>query len=104
MKHEICFVWISLLINENGVGFLSGSCSFNLLKFIDFFNILGGVPVFSLPIENFNLCIVLASLIEGLSPTLPADIVLDPILICPLKKVPVVKSSDLQFMRTFPSK
>ena len=37
-----------------------GPISSKLLKFIDFFNILGGVPVFSRPIENFNLEIVSA--------------------------------------------
>ena len=82
-------MWISLLIKEKGVGFLSGSCSTKSLKFIDFFKILGGVPVLSLPIENFKDWMVSARLIEGLSPTLPADLVFEPILICPLKNVPV---------------
>ena len=54
IKHEICGVWIDLLIKENGIGLESGSCSVKLLKLIDFFKILGGVPVFNLPIENFN--------------------------------------------------
>ena len=45
-------MWICLLINEKGFGFLSGCCCFKLLKFIDFFKILGGVAVLSLPIEN----------------------------------------------------
>ena len=72
IKHETCRVCITLLIKENGVGCLSGSCSSKLLKFIDFLRILGGVPVFSLPIENFSFSIVFANAIEGLSPTLPA--------------------------------
>ena len=63
---------INLLINEKGMGFLSGSCSVKLLKFIDFLSILDGVPVLSLPIENFSDCIFLASLTDGLSPILPA--------------------------------
>ena len=53
---------ISLLIKENGFGFLSACCSSKLLKFIDFFNILGGVPVFNLPIENFNFSIDFAKI------------------------------------------
>ena len=64
---------INLLINENGMGFLSGSCSVKLLKFIDFLSILGGVQVLSLPIENFSLSIDFAKFIAGLSPTLPAS-------------------------------
>ena len=62
---------IKLLINENGLGFCQVACSSKLLKFIDFFNILGGVPVLSLPIETlvFNF---FASAIDGSSPTLPA--------------------------------
>ena len=67
------------------------SCSSNSLKFIDFLIILGGVPVFNLPIENFNLSIDFAKFIEGLSPTLPAGKLSVPIRIIPLKKVPVVK-------------
>ena len=47
-------MWISLLIKEKGILFLSAVCSDKLLKFIDFFNNLGGVPVFNLPIENFS--------------------------------------------------
>ena len=39
---------------------------------------------------------VCARLIDGLSPTLPADLVFEPILISPLKNVPVVKTKDLQ--------
>ena len=65
-------MWITLLIKEKGLGFLSGSCFSKLLKFIDFFRILGGVPVLSLPIENFSFSILFASAIDGLSPTLPA--------------------------------
>ena len=72
IKQDTCGVWITLLIKENGTGFLSGNCSSKLLKFIDFFSILGGVPVLSLPIENFKLSILFARAIEGLSPTLPA--------------------------------
>ena len=72
MKQDICGMCISLLINENGVGFLSGSCSSKLLKFMDFLSIRGGVPVFNLPIENFKDSIFLAKLIDGLSPILPA--------------------------------
>ena len=64
---------ISLLIKENGLIIESGFCSFKSLKFIDFFSILGGVPVFNLPIENFSLSIDLAKFIAGLSPTLPAS-------------------------------
>ena len=74
-------MWICLLINEKGFGFLSGCCSTKLLKLIDFFKILGGVPVLSLPIENFNRSIVSASFIDGLSPTLPACFFVEPILI-----------------------
>ena len=62
MKHEICGVLITLLINEKGIGFISGSCSIKLLKLIDFFSILGGVPVFNLPIENFNDSILLCKI------------------------------------------
>ena len=62
-------MWIDLLIKENGIGLESGSCSFKSLKFIDFFKILGGVPVFNLPIENFNFSIFFARAIEGASPT-----------------------------------
>ena len=93
-----------MLIKEKGVGFLSGSCSSKSLKFIDFFKILGGVPVLSLPIENFKDWIVSARLIEGLSPTLPADFVFAPILISPLRKVPVVKTRDLQNISKPPSR
>ena len=45
-------MWINLLIKEKGTGLKSGNCSCKLLKFIDFFKILGGVPVFNLPIVN----------------------------------------------------
>ena len=65
-------MWIDLLIKENGIGKISGNCSSKLLKFIDFFNIRGGVPVLSLPIENFNFSIFFARATDGLSPTLPA--------------------------------
>ena len=65
-------MWICLLINENGIGFLSGFCSSKSLKFIDFLRILGGVPVLSLTIENFSFSIFFARATEGLSPTLPA--------------------------------
>ena len=65
-------MWINVLINEKGVGFLSGSCSSNLLKFIDFLSILGGVPVFNLPIENFSDSIFFANSTDALSPILPA--------------------------------
>ena len=78
------------MIKEKGVGFESGSCSSKLLKFNDFFNNLGGVPVLSLPIDNFSFSIFFANAIEGLSPTLPAAEALLPSLINPLKKVPVV--------------
>ena len=74
---------------------LSGGCSSNLLKYIDFLSILGGVPVFSLPIENFNDSIFFANSIDGLSPILPAGYESRPILIIPLKKVPVVNTIDL---------
>ena len=73
-------MWIILLIKENGMGFSSGFCSSKLLKFIDFLSNLGGVPVFSLPIENFNNSIFLASFIDGLSPILPPANDLLPIL------------------------
>ena len=65
---------------------------------MDFLSIRGGVPVFNLPIENFKDWMVSASLIEGLSPTLPADLVFEPILICPLKNVPVVKINLLHLI------
>ena len=68
------------------------------MKFIDFFNILGGVPVFSLPIENFSFSIFFASAIDGSSPTLPAADDSFPSLIKPLKNVPVVKTTELQFI------
>ncbi len=84
IKHEICGVWIYLLIKEKGVGLGSGSCSSKSLKFIDFLSILGGVPVFNLPIENFSFSIFLARAIDGLSPTLPAGKDLSPTLIVPL--------------------
>ena len=89
-------MWISLLIKENGTGFLSGCCSSKLLKFIVFLSNLGGVPVFNLPIENFSSLSLFASFIEGLSPTLPASCFSEPILINPCKKVPVVKTTDLE--------
>ena len=89
-------MWISLLIKENGIGFLSGCCSSKLLKFIVFLSNLGGVPVFNLPIENFRSLSLFASLIEGLSPTLPASCFSEPILINPCKKVPVVKTTDFE--------
>ena len=95
---------ICLLINEKGLGFLSGYCSCKLLKFIDFFKILGGVPVLSLPIENFKFSIVSASLIEDLSSTLPACFLVEPILINPLKKVPVVNTKLLQIIYSPPFK
>jgi hypothetical protein len=65
-------MWIFLLINENGLGILSPCCFFNSLKLIDFLSNLGGVPVLSLPIENPMVSMVLARLIDGLSPDLPA--------------------------------
>ena len=88
-------MWISLLIKENGISFLSGCCSFKSLKFIVFLSNLGGVPVFNLTIENFSALSLFASFIEGLSPTLPASCLSEPILINPCKKVPVVKTTDL---------
>ena len=94
IKHDICGVWIDLLIKEKGIGWASGSCSSKLLKFIDFLSILGGVPVLSLPIENFNFSIFFANAIEGLSPTLPAGEDSLPSLIIPLRKVPVVRTAD----------
>ena len=87
---------ISLLIKENGISFLSGFCSLKSLKFMVFLSNLGGVPVFNLPIENFSCLSVFASFIEGLSPTLPASCFSEPILINPCKKVPVVKTTDLE--------
>lgn len=39
---------------------------------------------------------VFASPIEGASPTLPAGITSNPILICPFKKVPVVITTDFE--------
>ena len=92
------------MTNENGTGFLSGVCSCNSLKFIDFLLILGGVPVFNLPIENFNDSILFARFIEGLSPALPAGYDSFPILIKPLKKVPVVNTTALAFNFIPPSK
>ena len=65
---------ISLLIKENGITFLSGCCSLKALKFMVFLSNLGGVPVFNLPIENFSSFNLFASLIDGLSPTLPASV------------------------------
>ena len=91
-------MWISLLIKENGTIFLSGNCSVKLLKLIVFFNNLGGVPVLSLPIENFSSFNLFASLIDGLSPTLPAWVLFFPSLIIPLKKVPVVKTTEEQLI------
>ena len=38
IKHEICGVWIDLLIKENGIGLESGNCSVKYLKFIDFYS------------------------------------------------------------------
>ena len=81
IKHDTCGVWIYLLINENGTGVLSGFCSSKSLKFIDFLRILGGVPVLSLPIENFNFWIFFARDTEGLSPALPAGELVLPSLI-----------------------
>ena len=95
-------MWISLLIKEKGIGFLSGNCSSKLLKFMDFLSILGGVPVLSLPIENFKLSILFARAIEGLSPTLPAAKDFFPNLILPLKNVPVVRTALVQ-LKTLPS-
>ena len=89
-------MWISLLIKENGISFLSGCCSSKSLNFIVFLSNLGGVPVFNLPIENFSSLSLFASFIEGLSPTLPASCFSEPILINPCKKVPVVKTTDLE--------
>ena len=65
---------------------------------MDFFKILGGVPVLSLPIENFNFSILFARAIDGLSPTLPAWVLFFPSLIIPLKKVPVVKTTEEQLI------
>ena len=89
---------ITLLINEKGVGILSANCSSKSLKFIVFLSILGGVPVFNLPIENFNDSILFASLMEGLSPILPAGYDSLPSLIIPLRKVPVVNTTDLEII------
>ena len=65
IKHDICGVWIDLLIKENGIGLESGSCSSKSLKLMDFFKILGGVPVFNLPIENFKFSIFLRGQLRG---------------------------------------
>ena len=65
IKQDICFMWIELLIKEKGFGLLSAFCSSKYLKFIDFLNNLGGVPVFNLPIENFSDSIDFAKFIEG---------------------------------------
>ena len=46
-------------------------------------------------LENFSPLSLFASFIEGLSPTLPASCFSEPILINPCKKVPVVKTTDL---------
>ena len=91
-------MWISLLIKENGTGLVSGSCSSKSLKLIDFLSILGGVPVFNLPIENFRFFIFFAKAIDGLSPILPAGEDLLPSLITPLRKVPVVKTTVEQYI------
>ena len=72
IKQGTCLMWISLLIKEKGFGFLSASCSSKPLKFIDFLSSLGGVPVFNLPIENFNFSKEIARFVEGLSPSRPA--------------------------------
>ena len=68
------------------------------MKLIDFLWILGGVPVLSLPIENFRVSILLAKLIDGFSPSLPAGYCFFPILIKPLKKVPVVKTTEFEYI------
>ena len=88
------------MIKENGIGLVSGSCSSKLLKFIDFFNILGGVPVFNLPIENFSFSIFFARATDGLSPTLPAGEDWLPSLIKPLRNVPVVNTAEEHFILT----
>ena len=79
IKHGICFILIDLFINENGVIFLSLSCLFNFLKFIDFLAILGGVPVFILPKLNPYFLNVFERPYVAFSPTLPAGIFLSPI-------------------------
>ena len=54
------------------------------------------MPVLSLSIENFRASILLAKLIDGFSPILPAGYCLLPTLIKPLKKVPVVKTTEFE--------
>ena len=61
-----------------------------------FLSNLAGVPVLSLPIGRFNCLILLDKVIEDLSPILPAGILSSPIWMTPPKKVPVVKTTDLE--------
>ena len=81
MSYKTRNLWCvdNIVDKREGYGFLSGNCSSKLLKFIDFLSILGGVPVLSLPIENFSFSIFFANAIDGLSPTLPA-VLTSPIL------------------------
>ena len=68
----------------------------NYHNLLTYYLILGGVPVFNLPIVK--LCFFNCSLkpVEGFSLNLPAGVFSSPICIRPFKNVPVVSISLLQ--------
>ena len=90
MWQQICFVFIASVKNENGSGFSSPYCFWHFKKFIDSARSRGGVPVFNRSVLKLFDLKKEASLIEGLELILPADQVLSPWWITPLKNVPEV--------------
>ena len=78
----------------NGTTSSSPGCSSNFVKSIDFLRILGGVPVFNLPVVNPNLWRLSVSPKAAASPTRPQGASYSPIKIRPPKKVPVVKTTE----------
>lgn len=54
----------------------------------------GHRPVFSRPMRKLSLSSVLASPMAGSSPILPAGLTSSPMFICPLRNVPVVKTTQ----------
>ena len=53
-ESKLDFIFLLDLKREKGYGFLSPGERTALSQFILFFNNLGGVPVFNLPVENPN--------------------------------------------------
>ena len=79
-----------------GLG-LSPGCSVVLFQSIEFILSLGGVPVFNLPVFRSKSDKKLARFFEECSPTLPPSEDSSPVNNLPLRKVPAVRITLLEW-------